>query len=75
MTEMSIGVMNEAFCELRELLGAHPRESIEEAAARTLRDALPGRARLAAETFTNAPGDSWARIFAAVAAVREARSS
>jgi hypothetical protein len=36
---------------LRDLLGAHPRESLDEAAARVMRDALRGRARDAAQVI------------------------
>lgn len=34
--------------DLRHLLGAHPRQSINDAAQRVLRDAMPGPARAAA---------------------------
>lgn len=55
---------------LRDLLGAYPHQSIEEAAARVLRDAMPGAARRAAEVISATKGssDPWGDIRAALRA-------
>jgi hypothetical protein len=55
---------------LRDLLGAHPHQSIEDAAARVLRDAMPGAARSAARVIvmTKDSADPWGDIRSALKA-------